>query len=1181
MSKTRDTLELLGFERILLAVALLAICLPTSICSQVDAPPSIESVQARLQALKDGSGEPKPTWIDDYEQALAALNRSADVRLNAQRFAAEAAEAPNLIDSLREELTNPPQQAELPPENALSLKELETRFEQAQADLAASRAKLAELDDIAKFRSKRKAEFPEELATAQQRMSAAQETLSVLPVGADNEARRTLLLAQLDEYEATIKSLEMERDAYDARQELLPLRRDRAVRRISQGEKITAALRERVDARRAAEGDAAAKSAGEQVDDIAQRFPQLKELAERTQELAKLRSGEEGLPKRISRAQADLAATAAQLEEVSDRYRAARRRISAGGLTEGMGLLLRRDYEWLPQEAELKIASEAREKQLSEAQLELIVTEEERAAVGDLGTAPDRLLQKLEIEEPSAELRAQAHELLKTQRSSRDAVISDLETLSTVFYEHKELSETLIANSLDYRDFIEKRILWVRSSPPNPMGSALAIPKHGLQIAQAIWTRETLEGLKDHLAKYWNTLIPIGLFLAALLSMRSLLKRKRQEMGELVRSFKTDQYLYTVRAFVQSFLLALPLPLLAWTVGSLFLDSPVELGKAIGVGLQDIAVVWLFLRFLRALTANKGVASVHFRWTVSSVAALRKELRWFEPFALGFGFVVITLDNQGSTAWSDSIGRACFVGAMAALALLAHRLLRKESPLWGISPNANKGLIGKTHRIWSLLGTLLPIVLALLSIAGYYYTALQFELRLRYSIGFAVALAMINALLLRWLFILRRRLAVRQALEAKSRKEQEEESQGATESSTSSLDADKVDIPSIDAQTRQLFKTSITLATVVGLFFIWANVLPALRGLDRVQLLPSLAIVSSEMDAEISIPSPLQTEPANNQANSSPTLPGTSTPAIPTASSNNEEVASDEGASQLGLPAKLTLADVLLALVFIFLTSVAAKNLPALLELAVLQRLPLDGGSRYAVSTIVRYLILIVGVSAVSGALGIGWQKVQWLAAALTFGLAFGLQEIFANFVSGLIILIERPIRVGDIVTVGETEGRVTQLRMRATTILDWNRREYLVPNKEFITGSVINWTLSDPVTRMVIPVGIAYGSDTAKARKLLMEVSKKNSLVLDDPAPSAIFRAFGASSLDFELRIFIGNRDLWPKLIDKMHSQIDEAFRKANIEIAFPQRDIHIRTAKGLSDMRQPTEPPKSGTES
>jgi potassium efflux system protein len=152
---------------------------------------------------------------------------------------------------------------------------------------------------------------------------------------------------------------------------------------------------------------------------------------------------------------------------------------------------------------------------------------------------------------------------------------------------------------------------------------------------------------------------------------------------------------------------------------------------------------------------------------------------------------------------------------------------------------------------------------------------------------------------------------------------------------------------------------------------------------------------------------------------------------------------------------------------------------------------------------------------------------------------------------------------------VGGTEGRVTKLRMRATTILDWDRREMLVPNKEFITSTVINWTLSDPVTRVIIPVGIAYGSDTKRARDLLLEAANTDDLVLEDPMPSAIFRNFGESSLDFELRVYIGNRDLWPAVIDRLHSNIDDAFRKAKIEIAFPQRDLHLRSAEGLAELR------------
>jgi potassium efflux system protein len=144
---------------------------------------------------------------------------------------------------------------------------------------------------------------------------------------------------------------------------------------------------------------------------------------------------------------------------------------------------------------------------------------------------------------------------------------------------------------------------------------------------------------------------------------------------------------------------------------------------------------------------------------------------------------------------------------------------------------------------------------------------------------------------------------------------------------------------------------------------------------------------------------------------------------------------------------------------------------------------------------------------------------------------------------------------------------------MRATTVTDWDNRELIVPNKEFITSRIMNWTLSSPVTRVVIPVGIAYGSDTVRARDVLLKVARECEYVMEEPAPSAIFRNFGASSLDFELRIFIPKRDIWPEMIDEMHSRIDKAFREANIEIAFPQRDVHVRSIRDVLPVREQTQ--------
>ena len=136
----------------------------------------------------------------------------------------------------------------------------------------------------------------------------------------------------------------------------------------------------------------------------------------------------------------------------------------------------------------------------------------------------------------------------------------------------------------------------------------------------------------------------------------------------------------------------------------------------------------------------------------------------------------------------------------------------------------------------------------------------------------------------------------------------------------------------------------------------------------------------------------------------------------------------------------------------------------ALLELTVLDRLPLDNGGRQAIAILVRYAATLAGVLFACSTINLSWESVQWLAAAMTVGLGFGLQEIFANLVSGLIILFERPIRAGDLVTVDDVTGHVTRMQIRATTITDLDRRELIVPNKRFITGNVINWTLSDPI---------------------------------------------------------------------------------------------------------------------
>jgi potassium efflux system protein len=270
----------------------------------------------------------------------------------------------------------------------------------------------------------------------------------------------------------------------------------------------------------------------------------------------------------------------------------------------------------------------------------------------------------------------------------------------------------------------------------------------------------------------------------------------------------------------------------------------------------------------------------------------------------------------------------------------------------------------------------------------------------------------------------------------------------------------------------------------------------------------------------------------------------------------------------------VTLAAALRALILLFMTVVLVRNLPGVLEISLFRRLGTATGERYAYATIAKYAVALLGGVLATRALGIGWNNVQWLVAAVGLGLGFGLQEIFANFVSGLIILFERPIRVGDTVTVGDISGTVSRIRIRATWITGFDRKELVVPNKEFVTSQLVNWSLSDQILRVDVPVGIAYGSDTELAMRELLAAADENPSALREPKPQVLFRGFGASSLDFELRVFSPDVDRRLMIHHQLLLAVDRRFRAAGVEIAFPQRDLHLRTVP--KEWRRPSSEPE-----
>lgn len=260
----------------------------------------------------------------------------------------------------------------------------------------------------------------------------------------------------------------------------------------------------------------------------------------------------------------------------------------------------------------------------------------------------------------------------------------------------------------------------------------------------------------------------------------------------------------------------------------------------------------------------------------------------------------------------------------------------------------------------------------------------------------------------------------------------------------------------------------------------------------------------------------------------------------------------------------LTIWSVFYLLVLLFLLFFVTSKIRNWIVYKALSKSPIELGVRIAVGTIIRYVAVLLGLFIILQTLGIDLSSVTILAGALGIGIGFGLQNVTNNFVSGLIILFERPIKVGDRIEVGDINGDVTQISMRATTIVTNDNISIIVPNSEFISSTVINWSHSDRNIRFNIPVGVSYDADPEKVKNVLMEVVNANPGVLTEPKSDVLFDEYDDSSINFNLRVWTNEYINRPGLLkSQLYFEIFKRFKEENIEIPFPQRDIHIKNTE------------------
>ncbi|PSJ17524.1 mechanosensitive ion channel domain-containing protein [Nitrosomonas supralitoralis] len=809
----------------------------------------------------------------------------------------------------------------------------------------------------------------------------------------------------------------------------------------------------------------------------------------------------------LARDRIDLASIEQTREHIAVALSDSRTRLDIGGTSERVGRWLWSERRQLESPVRLELHLKMIRNDLADLRLERVMLSEQQRRLLDIDAVVKELIKARPGADDDEHVDVSAQNLLFPLLRKRIELLALLEPLLQRRISALEKSERTLQEQIqdiwELQQMLDRHLLW--------------IPSHG--VINSDWLQRLPEGVYDLIKpSRFITIMELSLrnfdrqplpWLGSLLLVLILLEFRRRAPARIealaadISRIRRDSYRSTLKTLGWTLLVILPGPVMLILLGQLLqnVGNPERFSHSMGQACMLLALPLLIVQLLYWTSMEQGLGHAHFRWTRQRREALRQALP-------RIAIVVLPLYFIGSLAFIRQLDLAIDVQARMAIVLscvvLAWALWRllDVGRLWVV-----RGVISEPSTLRKLLRMLLPILLltiAILALTGYVYTAGMILQALLASFSVIVMVAIGVGLLARWFLLGERRLALHRLDERRSAAAQAAEESGEAMPEPE----ENITLEQVNTQTRRLLRALRLTLLILGLTWVWAGILPAITRLDEIALWH----------------------------------------------------VSEVGADGATFQQSVTLIAVLLGIFTLVMTTVGARNLPGLIEISLLSHIRIDAASRYAITSVLRYAIVIGGTIVGLSYLGLRWSQLQWMAAALTVGLGFGLQEIFANFVSGIILLFERPFRVGDVITVDGFSGRVTRIRTRATTVLDFDNKEVVIPNKTFITGQLINWTLTDATTRVVIQVGVAYGADVKKVRELLLQIAREDERVLAEPESTCWFVAFGASSLDFELRVFVNSISHRLEVQDALNTRITTLFAEHNIEIAFPQLDLHVR---------------------
>ncbi|SFN34209.1 miniconductance mechanosensitive channel MscM [Xenorhabdus japonica] len=1070
----------------------------SAFASIIPIPLDENQLKQELQKV-EGNKNPQYSEIARTNQgAISWINKANSANANAREYQKTIDEFPNIIKKLRQEiLTESNTNISIPTNQTIS--QLDQQITQTNSELQKQEHQLQqELDETRKI-SEFISQLPEQQTEAKSLQAEAASRLQSLSSPSTPLAFAQLKLAQaeVEAHNAVINELRIAQLSVNNRQEIAHMRADLFKKRSQRLDNKLQQLRYQLNIQQQKKTEfdlkhteMLAEQSGEQIPKLLQdKILQNRQLSQITEQQRESMDD-------ISSQQRLVTNTILKLHKIFNTIREQAQWLnSSAALSES----LRAQFTSIPKTQKIQQI----DKDIAELRLSRLKYENMRENIQQLfswQTSPlYNSLTPKQKETYNSSIRTQ-EKLLTSLLSVYDNKILELTKLKVTT---SQLNDVL----KEVKDVTHRYLFWVVNVDPISLNYPLLVVQDltrllsldtfsqlGVAILEMLTTQNTLLYLL-------GTLLLVFFSISSHRQYHAFLERSSNRIGKVTQ----DHFSLTMRTVFWSIVAASPLPMLWSAIGYGLKNAwQYPIIVAIGDGISATTpILWVFM-LSAAFAHPNGLFIAHFRWPEERIKRAMRFYRLSIFLIVPLMMAVIAFNYYDDSKFISTLGRLCFIMLCIALSLVTNSLKRAGVPLYMDKHGSGENIFSSVLW-WILLSA--PILAALASTLGYLQTSQALLVRLETSVAIWFFLLVIYHIVRRWMLIQRRKIAFERAKQRRAdilaqRAKSEEDSTNINSSVEGSIEVEEpvIDLDAISAQSLGLVRSILAMIALVSLILLWSELHSAFSFLENIRLWN----VSTTINGVNSI------QP-------------------------------------------ITVGSVLIAILVIVITTQLVRNLPALLELALLQHLVLSPGTGYAITTLTKYSITLIGGLVGFSLVGIEWSKLQWLVAAMGVGLGFGLQEIFANIISGLIILFEKPIRIGDTVTIRGLTGSITKINTRATTLSDWDKKEIIVPNKAFITEQFINWSLSDTITRIVLTIPVPADVDSIRATDILTTAAKSSPLILDNPVPEVYLVDLQQGIQIYELRAYAAEMGHRMPARHEIHQHVLQEFRKHDITLPFP----------------------------